>query len=329
MDPTNSPTKSPSYFPTGTPTRKPTGAPTFDTPMAGFVENLPLEGKTLYNCMKGDEAIEVQIYLEPAALLPVQMKWEILNSDGQPVTDIFNETSGIVSFGKYMVNYRTESPGCSETGGACIEEYDCVTHNGYDYCVKDMSQDAKVYEKIHISAKDDGSRKKAPERFSVVFSPAIDYVNNEFYYNASVYRIDINHNNATILLYDAGSPEFCQASPDSPACAMSQHFVMKPWYWIIIVLCTICLILAILYARYKATEASRAKRAKNIASEMLNETLLAAEVGTGAGTTTRINPLALGKGQHAINDNIGPSAVDDDEDMSEQVAGFAAERNQF
>jgi len=296
--------------------------------MAGFVENLPIEGRTLYNCLKGDEGIEIQIYLNPAALLPLQMKWEILNSTGQLVTDIFNETSGIVSFGNYMVNYRTESPGCSETAGACIEEYDCVKHNGYDYCVKEYKKMGEVYEKIYISAKDDGSRKQAPERFSVVFSPPNDYVNNEFYYNASEYRIDNNHNNATILLYDTGSPEFCQASPDSAACAMSQHFVMKTWYWVVVVILAICLILAIYYARYKATEASRAKRAKNIASEVLNETLLAAEVGSGAGMTSRINPLALGKGAYAVNDNIGPSAVDDDEDINDQV-GFAAEKNQF
>jgi len=326
MDPTNSPTKSPSLSPTYSPTKIPTGAPTFETPMAGFLQTDPLTGQTLYNCMKGAEEIEVQIFLNPAALLPVPMKWEILNSTGQPVTGKFNETSGIVSFGKYMVNYRTESPGCSETGGSCIEEYDCMPHNGYDYCVKEMGE---VYEKIYISAKDDGHRHGDPERYSVVFSPPNDYVNNEYYYNASEYSIDSDHNNATIVLYDAGSPEFCKASPESAACTMTRHFVMRPWYWIIIVILALCLIFAIYYARYKATAASRANRAKNIAEEMLKETLLEAEVGVGAGTTSRINPLALGGGNHVVNENVGPSAVDDDEEGNVVGEGFGSGKNQF
>lgn len=327
MDPTNSPTTSPSLSPTRSPTSRPTEAPTFDTPKAGFVNTDPVTGQTLYYCMKGAEAIEVQIYLDPPALLPFPMKWEILNSTGQQVIGKFNKTSGTVSFGTYKVNYRTESPGCSQPGGSCIPEYQCVSHNGYDYCVKDML--GKVYEKLYISANDDGQRNKDPVHFKVVFSPASDYTNNEFYYNASEYAIDTYHNNATIMLYDAGNPGFCRVSPQSAACTLSSGFVMKPWYWIIVVILALCLIFALYYARYKAVKAYRAKRKKDIAEEMLKVTLLEAEVGVGAGTTSRINPLALGGGGPGVNENIAPSAVDDDMDENVLGEGFGASKNQF
>merc|ERR550534_2810230 len=105
MDPTSSPTKSPTGVPTRAPTRPPTGAPTFELPKAGFVDTDVVSGETLYNVMKGADAVEVQIFLDPAPLVPVTMNWEILNSTGHRVRSMFNKTSGTVSSAKYKVNY--------------------------------------------------------------------------------------------------------------------------------------------------------------------------------------------------------------------------------
>merc|ERR1719233_401954 len=104
---------------------------------------------------------------------------------------------------------------------------------------------------------------------------------------------------------------------------------MKPWYWVILVILALCLIFALYYARYKATVASRERRKEQIAGEHLKEALLEAEVGVGSGTTSRINPLALGGGEFSVNNNIGPTPVEDDEDTNVVGDGFGATRNQF
>jgi len=292
MDPTNSPSQRPSTPPTPFPTEPPTSAPTFYSPEVSFVQTNVLSGEISYNCLEGDEnGVEVQISLSPAALLPVPVNWQILNSEGEPISNGFNQTSGTVSVSNYKKNYKSKSPACTEPEGECIEGYDCVSHLGTDYCVKDVGE--TVYEKIYLYAYNDGISNNGYEAFKLQFSPPGKYSNNEFYSNASHYSISLDNYYANIMLYDAESAAFCLVSPGSRSCLGDEGgFLLEWWHWTIIVLLCLSLTIALYCARKKHADAKRAKRAKQVAEEALRNEVIIAEEGLEAGTQIQMNPLA-------------------------------------
>jgi len=327
LDPTTSPTVSPTAYPTLYPTRIPTSAPTFALPQAGFVDTDFITHQTLYNIQEGGDGIKIQVFLSPASLYPLTLRWQIVNSSGYPLTEGFNETSGMVTFGQYQVNYKTENPACSVDGGSCILGYDCVSHEGSDYCVKHSE---KVYAKVYLSAYDDGIQREEPQSLSLVFLPADHYVNDEFYSNASHYTVDIDADNATIMLYDAHSEAFCEASPTSPSCIVNEGFVVKAWMIFILILLILLLIFAIYYARYKYVKWQQAKRGQLLAEEAYRDEILIGEEGFGTGMTSAINPFALKTTNYDDGNYVPPVIPSDDEnDVIGRKSEFSLQKQQF
>jgi len=325
LDPTSYPTISPSTVPTFYPSRVPTGSPTFEEPEVSFVATNVLTGEILYNGQEGnDDGIEITVALNPAPLFPIPVNWEILDSDNQPITEGFNETSGVVSFGSYRTNYKTQSPGCSEEDGECIVNYECIPHMGSDYCVKVVGT---VYAKIYLFAYDDSTPDEDPEIFRIVFSPSMYYSDNEFYENSSHYSIHPQDNNATIVIYDANSQAFCQAVPGSTSCIIGGSQFLEPWHYLVMVLLVLALLGSIFYARKKAIAARRAKRQRQIAQEALKNEVLIQEDGFGAALTVQMNPLARTDTGREVKPIIEARVSDEEEEAVD--LGFSPNKQQF
>jgi len=330
-DPTKLPTKAPSTPPTNYPTNIPTTHPTFELPEIGFVETNVLTGDILYNIMEGSSGIEIQIYQYPVSLYPIAVAWEILDSNNQPVSDVFNQTSGVVSFKEYRTNYITEGP-CSEFSENCISGYDCLSHMGNDYCVKNVQ---KVYEKIYISANDDGIENPEPRRFQVVFRSPGFYSNNEFYYNKSQNTIHNYNNNATVVLFDSASKAFCEASPTSGLCLTGQRFAFEIWHWIIFGCLILGLILAGVVYKYQTIVAKLALRQKQLAQEALSNEVIIGEEGFGPGMSTHVNPLALRSPKKPrrhtlrVTPTVSEESDDDVVNFLDRGRAFSEEKTQF
>jgi len=331
-DPTIFPTSKPSKYPTNYPSSKPTGSPTFELPEIGFVATNAITGSILYNCMEGDAGIEIQLWQWPVSLYPMKVSWEIVDNNGVPVVDIFNETSGTVSFEEYRTNYKSESPSCSEPDGTCIPEYVCLSHAGYDYCVKDVGT---VYEKIYLTANDDEISNEDPEYFYLVLRTSEFYSSNVFYENSSQIIINSQSSNATIKLFDAASQAFCLVSPGSLACLGGQQFALEWWHWMIIIALILLLIMAVVFYRYQSTAAERALRDQKLAEEAWDNEVLIGEEGWGPGTSTHRNPLALSviprKETFRATPTMpeGEEGEDDGEDRVEMTRAFEIKKSQF
>jgi len=333
-DPTPLPTSAPSRYPTKYPSSIPTGSPTFELPEIGFVVTNAITGSIMYNCMEGDAAIEIQIWQQPVSLNPMEVFWEIVDSNGLPVVDTFNETNGTVSFKEWRTNYPSAGPSCSWP--ACIPEYECVSHAGSDYCVKDVG---KVWEKIFISANDDEISNEDPEYFHVVLRRAQFSSSDVFYESTSQIRINSQSNNATVKLFDAASQAFCLASPDSLACLGGQQFALEWWHWMIIIVLILLLIMAVVFYRYQSTVAKRALRDKQIAEEAWDNEVLIGEEGFGPGMTAHSNPLALSMtSQRKMTYRATATMPEGDEEEGEDDEGnyrvdmtkaFEIEKSQF
>jgi len=334
QDPTQSPTSAPSLVPTNFPTRIPTAAPTFELPEIGFVATDVITGSILYNCMEGIDGIEIQMWQDPVSLYPISVSWEIVDDNGIPVIDVFNETSGTVSFKEYRTNYKSEGPACSEPGGSCIPEYNCLSHMGYDYCVKDVG---KVYDKIYLSANDDGIENEEPEYFYVVLRSSAFSSNNEFYENTSQIIINSPSSNATVKLFDAASQAFCLVSPGSLACLGGKQFALEWWHYLIITLLILALIVAVLSYKYQSGSARRALRQKMLAEEALSNEVLIGEEGFGPGMSSHVNPLAMKlmpkppKEHYRVTPDVSEGEEDDDyhDDQVEMLEPFSIKKAQF
>jgi uncharacterized protein YegL len=322
MDPTISPTVRPSRMPTRSPTSVPTAGPTFELPEVAFVPTNLKTGDALYNCMEGSDGIEIQIKQSPVSLYPITVFWEILDYNGESVVDVFNETSGSLSFTDFRKNYKTE---CSEPDGSCIREYSCLSHMGYDYCVKDVEQ---VYEKIYLSSLDDGIVNEAPEYFWVVLRSSDFVGNNEFYKNTSQNIINSHSSNATVVVFDAASKEFCVASPDSLLCLGGKKLALLWWHYLIIAILIVALITAVFCYRYESTTADLAVRKKMLAEEALSNEVLLGEEGFGPGMSSHVNPLALSspkRKKHTLR--VTPTVSDEsDENGQIEMEGFSEQQ---
>merc|ERR1719513_319788 len=101
-------------------------------------------------------------------------------------------------------------------GGSCISSYSCISHGSSDYCVKNVGP---VYETIKVLAYDDSLHNDDMRVFTVHFTDAGYYSDNEFYGNDTRYSVESDLSKATLQLYDAHSGAFCIAVPSDPSCA--------------------------------------------------------------------------------------------------------------